>query len=57
MRSLEIVKRALDAAASATGGYPFIIQLVGQHSFRHVADGVIDETSVQRRTHHSARAN
>ena len=37
---------ALDAASKATGGYPFMIQLVGQHAFRNLTDDVIDEDAV-----------
>ena len=37
---------ALDAASNATGGYPFMIQLVGQHAFRNLTDNEIDEEAV-----------
>lgn len=37
---------ALDLAAAATGGYPFMIQLVGQHSFRNLNGDVIDANAV-----------
>ncbi|MDK8795971.1 ATP-binding protein [Corynebacterium sp. MSK041] len=37
---------ALDIASKATGGYPFMIQLVGQHAFRNLTDNVIDEEAV-----------
>ncbi|MCZ9294711.1 AAA family ATPase [Corynebacterium sp. c8Ua_172] len=37
---------ALEIASKATGGYPFMIQLVGQHAFRNLTDNVIDEEAV-----------
>ena len=37
---------ALEVASKATGGYPFMIQLVGQHAFRNLTDNVIDEEAV-----------
>ena len=37
---------ALDAASNATGGYPFMIQLVGQHAFRNLTDNEINEEAV-----------
>lgn len=37
---------ALDVAAEATGGYPFMIQLVGQHAFRHRSGDNIDIDAV-----------
>jgi len=38
-----ITDEALDAATAATGGYPFMIQLVGYHVWRRAGeDGVID---------------
>lgn len=37
---------ALDLAAEATGGYPFMIQLVGQHAFRNLSAGLIDVDAV-----------
>lgn len=39
---------AVETAASATGGYPFMIQLVGQHAFRNQTGNVIDEAAVNR---------
>ncbi|MCT1683957.1 ATP-binding protein [Corynebacterium appendicis] len=39
---------ALESASVATGGYPFMIQLVGQHAFRNQGDGEIGETAVSR---------
>lgn len=33
---------ALDAATAATGGYPFMVQLVGYHVWRAAHDGVVD---------------
>ncbi len=39
-------EEALDLAADATGGYPFMIQLVGQHAFRNFNDDVIDVEAV-----------
>lgn len=39
--------QALDTAARASGGYPFMIQLVGQHAFRNAHGTVIDEQSVE----------
>lgn len=38
----------LDQAVNATGGYPFMIQLVGQHAFRNLNGGTIDSDSVNR---------
>ena len=38
---------ALDAAADATGGYPFMIQLVGQHAFRNLSGDTIDVDAVK----------
>lgn len=37
---------ALDTASMATGGYPFMIQLVGQHAFRNLSGSKIDEDAV-----------
>lgn len=37
---------ALDIAAEATGGYPFMIQLVGQHAFRYRSGDNIDIDAV-----------
>lgn len=39
---------ALESASVATGGYPFMIQLVGQHAFRNQGRGQIDEAAVSR---------
>lgn len=39
---------ALESASVATGGYPFMIQLVGQHAFRNQGCGEIDEAAVSR---------
>lgn len=39
---------ALTIAAKASGGYPFMIQLVGQHAFRNTNGSVIDVESVER---------
>ncbi|GAA3523674.1 ATP-binding protein [Corynebacterium pilbarense] len=39
-------ENALDLAAAATGGYPFMIQLVGQHAFRNLHGDVIDVDAV-----------
>ncbi|EFK55451.1 hypothetical protein HMPREF0291_10709 [Corynebacterium genitalium ATCC 33030] len=41
-------QEAVETAASATGGYPFMIQLVGQHAFRNQTGNMIDETAVNR---------
>lgn len=41
------VADALGTAAEATGGYPFMIQLVGQHAFRNQTDHVITNESVE----------
>lgn len=38
---------ALKLGTEATGGYPFMIQLVGQHAFRSAREGVIDESAVR----------
>lgn len=38
---------ALELGTEATGGYPFMIQLVGQHAFRSAREGVIDESAVR----------
>ena len=38
---------ALDIASKATGGYPFMIQLVGQHAFRNLIDNKINEDAVK----------
>ena len=38
---------ALDSAADATGGYPFMIQLVGQHAFRNLSGDTIDVDAVK----------
>lgn len=40
--------QALDIATKATGGYPFMIQLVGQHAFRNYTGNAIDEEAVSR---------
>ncbi|MGJ4070839.1 AAA family ATPase [Corynebacterium macclintockiae] len=40
--------QALDNATKATGGYPFMIQLVGQHAFRNYTGNAIDEEAVSR---------
>ncbi|MDK8870263.1 ATP-binding protein [Corynebacterium macclintockiae] len=40
--------QALDHATKATGGYPFMIQLVGQHAFRNYTGNTIDEEAVSR---------
>lgn len=40
--------QALDIATKATGGYPFMIQLVGQHAFRNNTGNAIDEKAVSR---------
>ena len=40
--------QALDIATKATGGYPFMIQLVGQHAFRNNTGNAIDEEAVSR---------
>ena len=37
---------ALDTASMATGGYPFMIQLVGQHAFRNLSGSKINEDAV-----------
>ena len=37
---------ALDTASMATGGYPFMIQLVGQHAFRNLSGSKINENAV-----------
>ncbi|GAA4694391.1 AAA ATPase domain-containing protein [Promicromonospora umidemergens] len=42
----EITEPALDHAAQATGGYPFMIQLVGYHVWRKATGDLIDEESV-----------
>lgn len=44
---LRITDPALDTATRATGGYPFMIQLVGYHIWRKATDGVIDEDAVE----------
>ena len=36
----------LDIASKATGGYPFMIQLVGQHAFRNLIDNKINADAV-----------
>lgn len=41
-----ITDTALTAAAEATGGYPFMIQLVGYHCWRKAYGDVIDEAAV-----------
>lgn len=41
-----ITDAALDAAAQATGGYPFMIQLVGYHVWRKASSDTIDEAAV-----------
>lgn len=41
-----ITPRAMAQAAAATGGYPFMIQLVGYHVWRKAAGDLIDETAV-----------
>lgn len=41
-----ITDTALTAAAVATGGYPFMIQLVGYHCWRKADGDVIDEAAV-----------
>jgi hypothetical protein len=38
----KITDDALDLATEATGGYPFMIQLVGYHCWRKAIDGLID---------------
>lgn len=38
---------ALKLGTEATGGYPFMIQLVGQHAFRSARGGTIDELAVR----------
>lgn len=38
---------ALDRAATATGGYPFLIQLVGYHVWRRAHDGHIDVAAAE----------
>ena len=40
--------QALANATKATGGYPFMIQLVGQHAFRNYTGNAIDEEAVSR---------
>lgn len=40
--------QALYNATKATGGYPFMIQLVGQHAFRNCTGNAIDEEAVSR---------
>lgn len=39
---------ALAAARVATGGYPFMIQLVGQYAFRNSQGGVIEADAVEK---------
>lgn len=39
---------ALDNASRATGGYPFMIQLVGQHAFRNCTGTEINNEAVSR---------
>lgn len=43
----EITNRALDALTTATGGYPFMIQLVGYHVWRNASENVIDLDAVE----------
>ncbi|MEZ0166941.1 ATP-binding protein [Kineococcus sp. LSe6-4] len=38
---VDITEEALDVATAATGGYPFMVQLVGYHVWRRADDGVI----------------
>lgn len=42
-----ITDEALDDAADATGGYPFMIQLVGYHIWRLAAGEIIDAAAVR----------
>ena len=44
---IEWTPEALELGTEATGGYPFMIQLVGQHAFRNTSDGIIDESAVR----------
>ncbi|GAB3471469.1 ATP-binding protein [Kineococcus endophyticus] len=39
---VDITEEALDVATTATGGYPFMVQLVGYHVWRRADDGVIE---------------
>lgn len=41
-----ITPEALDEAAAATGGYPFMVQLVGYHCWRKATGSVIDTAAV-----------
>ena len=43
-----ITADALQEAAQATGGYPFMIQLVGYHVWRQASGNIIDLESVRR---------
>ena len=44
---IEWTPEALELGTEATGGYPFMIQLVGQHAFRNTSGGIIDESAVR----------
>lgn len=44
--SVQISAEQLDGAAEATGGYPFLIQLVGYHVWRRAVDGVVTDESL-----------
>lgn len=42
-----IIDEALEEATQATGGYPFVIQLVGYHTWRKVSGDLIDLDAVR----------
>jgi hypothetical protein len=44
--SVTISDKHLDTAAAATGGYPFLIQLVGYHVWRSANDGAVTKDSL-----------